>query len=72
MNNVQVLTSEMKDLEVVLEVKHIEVIADHVCMYCWQPTETTYCVSCETESDVKNDPFLNTPEELEYSMAVGS
>ncbi|MED1863303.1 hypothetical protein P4V41_07525 [Fictibacillus nanhaiensis] len=72
MKNVQVLTSEMKELEVVLEVKHAEKDTVHVCMYCWQPTATAYCESCETSTELQNDPFLNTSEELEYSVAVGS
>lgn len=66
MKNVQVLTSEMKNLEVTLSEKHEKSTSDHKCMYCWQPTETSYCESCDTVTDLEKDPFLNMVEEAEY------
>lgn len=72
MKNVQVLTSEMRDLEVSLSEKHEETTTDHKCMYCWQPTETSYCESCDATTDIANDPFLNMIEEVEYaSVQIG-
>jgi hypothetical protein len=66
MKNVQELTSEMKTLEVVLTEKHEKATTDLVCMYCWQPTETSHCNSCDATTDLQNDPFLNMIEEVEH------
>lgn len=66
MKNVQVLKGEMMDLEVTLSEKHEKSTTDHKCMYCWQPTETSYCENCDAVTDIENDPFLNMVEEVEY------
>jgi hypothetical protein len=71
MKNVQVLKEEMKNLEVTLGEKYDKVSTDHVCMYCWQPTETNHCNDCDTVTDIENDPFLNMNEQVEYAMVVG-